>query len=283
MIKQLYILLFIITSCSADKGANLAGGSSAQRNSDEAYMAEEDDDFAQVPSAVAGGIYLVCQDDPELENNTMGCAAQDKSGQKHELSDEIAETVTVVAKSYRGIETPLVKADADSKWSWLGNLEARAATYSFEFDGRYKGKDIKHIIAADKEALKLSCEDIGGKFFEGMCLKVSGENKSCTDACNDLGVNLQNLIKINSPQECSKAWGNFKNNPPKPDEFKVRPGWMRPGQAIIRFGCSEIVKDVLGGMDGQPLDKGYYWTPGDQKPSPSVDTLYMKRMCTCNM
>jgi hypothetical protein len=241
-----------------------------------------DDDFAQVPTAIAGGIYLVCQDDPELENHTMGCAAQDKSGQKHELADDIAQNIDVVAKSYSGKETSLEKADADSKWSWLGNLEARAASYSFEFDGTYKGKDFNHIIAANEEALKLSCEDIGGKFFEGMCLKVSGENKSCNHACGDLGVHIQNLNKVNSRQECSKAWGNFTNNPPRPNELKERLPSMQPFEATIRFGCSEVVRDPPM-FDIQPLDKGYYWTPGGLKPDPGKDIIHMKRTCTCNI
>ena len=94
MIQHLLITLFIMSACADNASDNLAGDSQSKG----AELSADTGDTAVIPTAVAGGIYLVCGDDPDLEGFSAGCVGQNAAGEKHELADSFASNVSVRAR-----------------------------------------------------------------------------------------------------------------------------------------------------------------------------------------
>ena len=279
MLRFLSVTAFLsIMACSS--GTDYSGSSSkVNSNKDSSLEATaEDEDYADVPTAVAGA-FLICKDDDSLEDgNNVGCAAVDTNEQKHESSDEFSKRVNVIAQSYIEPTTKLTRVEGHEKWSWVGKLGAPATTYRFSFNGSYKGQDVNIVIEPKPVQQIADCKSISGVYAEGICHVLGKENKNCKDVCDGFGVDSRAANYLNSPKTCSKAMSHL-NLRADPNNFKTEPRFMII-KKLVDWGCSILVDRKSTGLPF-PLEEGFYTSKRD--PDPDFDMPGMRQMCTCKL
>ena len=277
MIHHLLITLFIMGACADNASDNLAADSQSRG----AELSADTGDTAEIPTAVAGGIYLVCGDDPNLEGFSAGCVGQNAAGEKHELADSFASNVSVRARLKNGEELELEKLTSHPRWNWAGNLDKTADAYTFSFEGFYNGQQISHKIEPSAAYKRVSCSEIAGTLAGDLCLKISKKGKSCNHACLDAGVDKLGLEKINTEDMCRSAWTRLGR---KAQDISDLPSGMQRLPHTVAWGCSFKHRPNLNPFDfSAPAPSHGYYINSMAEVNPGFDLPGMERVCTCNM
>ena len=79
------IQVFLLVACSAEQGNSLRGGSSSRSGNPTYYSADNDEDFAEVPTPVAGAFQLLDCDyeQPSIRDKAVdiGCSVKNDQGE----------------------------------------------------------------------------------------------------------------------------------------------------------------------------------------------------------
>ena len=125
------IVLFSLTSCS-NADFNTPVEQKKSSNIAESRSEGDNDDFAQVPEAVAGA-FLFCEMDESLSPNNVGCAMRTSEYTKSQDSDEMAKEHPISAKNEDDLST-LEFIEDHQKWSWAGYIKGDINDYNLTFE-----------------------------------------------------------------------------------------------------------------------------------------------------
>jgi hypothetical protein len=198
----LFLTPLLTLSCAAgDAGSNMNGGTSTRSERDTYYATDEEgDDFAQIPTAVAGGFQLLdCNyKQPSVSDSSadIGCAAKDEYGERSDITDLIEPKIQVT--KHQNLTSEVSECDESDSCHWKVrvsknnpdvkisselkkmNFMLRARTTGGEEVSIPSDTQILAISESDMEDRNIYCND------EKDCKGEKGA--SCAETCEAVGL-----------------------------------------------------------------------------------------------
>jgi hypothetical protein len=196
---------------------------------------QSDQDLAEIPSAVTGGLYLLdCNHDPEAvskDNAESDCSIMlEQSGQKAKLSDHFSET-ELQLKLVDGVVMVKKSNTQESNSHWTVRLTREdsrlsmseiLASLKFTFTGKtLDGEPIKEkassVARKPEQSREYSFDDLKKKAddlnyqitsYNDQIYILGKENESCNDSCLALPLrfDLSATKGINKEDECENVF-----------------------------------------------------------------------------
>ena len=191
------IQVFLLVACSAEQGSGLRGGSSSRSGNPTYYSADNDEDFAEVPTPVAGAFQLLDCDyeQPSIRDKAVdiGCSVKDDQGELAEI-DTLARPKLIVSNP-NGVSRSITDCEDSSVCHWNVHLESTRddvilARKMDEIEIQFTGIGDSEVRLASKPSARAMSSQRSSQLgikTNGDGLYLGEQGASCYETCTSLG------------------------------------------------------------------------------------------------
>ena len=191
------IQVFLLVACSAEQGSGLRGGSSSRSGNPTYYSADNDEDFAEVPTPVAGAFQLLDCDyeQPSIRDKAVdiGCSVKNDQGELAEI-DTLARPKLIVSNP-NGVSRSITDCEDSSVCHWNVHLESTSddvilARKMDEIEIQFTGIGDSEVRLASKPSARAMSSQRSSQLgikTNGDGLYLGEQGASCYETCTSLG------------------------------------------------------------------------------------------------